>query len=151
VIAFPAKGLGVNLTSKLSDLFYVSAGVQDAQGNNTTAGFDTFFGDFNLLGAAELGVTPTIKGLGKGTYRFTGWYRDAGKSDGTPHDCGFALSCDQHIGEHLIPFFKYGVSEGNINSIDCMVSAGCGWQGKLLTPNDVIGVPARGAGPPIMT
>ncbi len=79
VRAFPGQGLGVNVTARLSDLFYLSGGFQDAQGQKTTPGFDTFFQDFNLFGALELGVTPKIEKLGTGTYRFTAWYRDAGE------------------------------------------------------------------------
>lgn len=140
VRAFPGQGLGINVTSALSKEWYVSTGVQDAQGKKSTAGFDTFFGDFNLFSAFELGYEPDIPGLGAGTYRFTGWYRDAGKSDGKPHDAGFDVSFDQHLSEHLVPFFRAGWGEGNINGIEYMVSGGVGWEGMLLTKADVIGV-----------
>ena len=142
VRAFPGNGLGMNLTAKLSDQWYISTGFQDAQGKKTTGGFDTFFGDFNLFSAAEVGYTPTIEGLGKGTYRFTAWYRDAGASNGTSHDAGFDLSFDQHIGDHWIPFFRAGTGQGNINGIDHMISTGVGWEGKLITESDVIGFAA---------
>lgn len=142
VRAFPSNGLGVNLTIKPSGQWYISTGFQDAQGKKTEAGFNTFFHDFNLFGAFEVGLTPTIEGWGKGTYRFTGWYRDAGDSDGRPHDGGFTLSIDQHVGEHFIPFFRAGAGEGNINGIEYMVSGGVGWQGKLITDSDVWGAGA---------
>jgi porin len=140
VRAFPSDGLGVNVTAKPSEQWYVSAGVQDAQAKKTHGGFDTFFGDFNLFGAAEVGLTPTLTGLGRGTYRFTAWYRDAGETDGKPHDAGFDISIDQHIGPQLIPFLRYGIGEGNINGIEHMISAGVGWEGKLLTESDVLGL-----------
>jgi len=140
VRAFPSDGLGTNLTAKLGEEWYLSTGVQDAQAKKTHGGFDTFFGDFNLFGAAEVGFTPTLADLGRGTYRFTAWYRDAGESDGTPHDAGFDVSFDQHLGPHLIPFFRYGIGEGNINGIEQMISAGVGWEGKVLTESDVLGV-----------
>jgi len=140
VRAFPGQGLGVNITAKLSDTWYISTGAQDAQGKKTTAGFDTMFEDFNLFSAFEIGWTPNLPGLGKGTYRLTAWYRDHGDTDGKPHDSGIDLSIDQHISEHLVPFFRYGAGEGNINGIEHMVSTGIGWEGKLLTETDVIGV-----------
>jgi carbohydrate-selective porin OprB len=139
VRSFPGQGLGANVTVKPDERWYVSAGAQDAQGVKTEAGFDTFFGDFNLFYAAEIGLTPTIEGVGLGTYRFTAWYRDAGESNGQPHDSGFNISCDQRVGEHLIPFLRYGWGEGNINGIEQMISAGVGWQGDLVTKSDVIG------------
>jgi hypothetical protein len=140
VRSFPGQGLGVNVTAKFSDQWYVSTGFQDAQGKKTTTGFDTFFGDFNLFGAFELGYTPTIAGLGNGTYRLTAWYRDAGETDGKRHDAGIDLSIDQHFGKHWIPFLRYGSGEGNINGIEHMVSGGIGWEGKFISETDVIGI-----------
>jgi len=140
VRAFPGNGLGANLTAKLSDEWYVSSGIQDAQGKKTVAGFDTFFEDFNLFSAFEVGLTPTLEGYGRGNYRFTAWYRDHGDSNGTPHDAGFDLSFDQHVGKHWIPFLRYGIGEGNINGIDQMVSGGVGWEGRLVTQSDVAGL-----------
>jgi porin len=140
VRAFPSNGLGWNATAKFTDDGYLSAGFQDAQGKKTESGFDTFFDDFNLFSAVEVGYTPTIADWGRGTYRFTVWYRDAGESTGTPHDSGFDISIDQHVSEHLIPFFRYGAGQGNINGIEQMVSGGVGWEGKLLTKSDVIGL-----------
>jgi hypothetical protein len=140
VRAFPSNGLGMNLTAKLSDQWYISTGAQDAQGKKTTTGFDTFFNDFDLFGAGELGYTPTIEGWGRGNYRFTGWYRAAGESDGTPHDAGFVFSCDQRMGPHWIPFFRYGIGEGNINGIEQMISGGAGWEGHIISQSDIVGV-----------
>jgi porin len=142
VRAFPGNGLGVNLTSKFSDQWYVSTGVQDAQGKKTEAGFDTFFEDFNLFGAFEVGFTPVLEDVGRGTYRFTAWYRDAGTRDGRPHDAGFDVSIDQRVGPHLIPFIRAGTGQGNINGIEHMISAGVGWEGSLLTESDVMGFAA---------
>lgn len=142
VRAFPSNGLGMNLTAKPADDWYVSAGFQDAQGKKTEAGFDTFFGDFNLFGAAEIGFTPTIAGVGRGTYRLTAWYRDAGDSTGKPHDAGLVVSIDQRVGEHLIPFVRAGIGQGNVNGIEAMIAAGAGWEGKLITDADVLGIAA---------
>jgi hypothetical protein len=140
VRAFPSNGWGVNVTLKPADRWYISTGFQDAQGKKTEAGFDTFFHSFNLFGAFEAGYTPTIEGLGRGNYRFTAWYRDHGENDGKPHDSGFDISFDQHISEHLVPFFRAGWGEGNINGIEYLVSTGIGWEGKLITDSDVLGV-----------
>lgn len=140
VRAFPGQGLGMNVKATLSDQWYVTGGWQDAEGKKSEAGFAQFCDDFNLFGALEVGWTPTFEGWGKGTYRFTAWYRDAGQSNGKPHDAGFDVSIDQQVGKHLIPFFRYGVGEGNINGITNMISTGVGWQGDLITKSDVIGV-----------
>lgn len=140
VRAFPGNGLGANVTVRPDERFYATLGTQDAQGKKTTSGFDTFFGDFDLFTAGEIGLTPTIKDVGRGTYRFTAWYRDPGETDGKPHDAGFDISFDQHIGPHYIPFFRYGIGEGNINGITQMVSTGIGWEGYIITKSDVVGI-----------
>jgi porin len=140
VRAFPGNGLGTNITAKLSDEWYISTGVQDAQGKKTTIGANTLFDNFDLFGAGEVGFTPNIKDLGRGNYRFTGWYRAAGETDGKPHDAGFDISFDQHINEHLVPFFRYGWGEGNINGVEHMISTGIGWEGDLITQSDVVGI-----------
>jgi porin len=142
VRAFPGQGLGVNVTAKLSDQWYISTGVQDAQGKKTETGFDTFFHGFNLFSAFEVGYTPTFEGMGRGNYRFTAWYRDHGENNSQPHDSGFDISFDQHISKHLVPFFRAGWGEGNINGIEYMISTGVGWQGRLLTDSDVLGIGA---------
>ncbi|MGN6370213.1 MAG: carbohydrate porin [Phycisphaerae bacterium] len=140
VRAFPGQGLGINVLTKLTNEWYVTAGVQDAQGKKTTPGFDTLFQDFNLFSAGEVGYMPTIPGVGKGTYRLTGWYRDAGDSNGKAHDAGVDLSIDQKVGEHFTPFFRYGTGEGNINGINNMVSGGVGWEGQMISKTDVVGL-----------
>jgi hypothetical protein len=142
LVAYPSKGLGMNLTAKLGDQWYLSAGAQDGQGTATRVGGDTLFGDLNLFSAAEIEFTPAMAGIGKGAYRLMGWYRDAGTADDTPYDKGFAFSCDQHVGDHLVPFFKAGVGKRNVTGIEAMISAGVGWEGKALTPSDIIGVAA---------
>ena len=139
VRAFPSNGLGWNATAKFEKDYYISTGFQDAQGKKTESGFDTFFEDFNLFSALEFGWTPELGIWGRGTYRATAWYRDAGESTGTPHDAGFDISIDQHMGPEWIPFFRAGIGEGNINGIEAMVSGGIGWQGKLITVSDVVG------------
>jgi hypothetical protein len=142
VRAFPSNGLGLNLTANLTEDWYISTGFQDAQGQKSTAGFNTFFDDFNLFSAFEVGYSPDIPNVGTGTYRATVWYRDAGETDGKPHDAGFDLSFDQRIGPHWVPFFRAGIGEGNINGITGMISAGVGWEGKILSDSDVTGFAA---------
>jgi len=142
VRAFPQDGLGVNVTVKPAKWVYISTGAQDAQGLRTAGGFNTFFGDFDLFSAFEVGFTPKLVGVGNGNYRFTYWYLDAGKTNGKPHDAGFDLSFDQEVGSHLIPFFRYGYSEGDVAKLTEMVSTGVGWHGDLITKSDVVGLGA---------
>jgi porin len=138
--AFPQNGLGVNATIKPADWMYFSAGTQDALGQNDGSDLATFRADQAFFSAGELGFTPEIPGLGKGTYRFTGWYLEAVPDEDRPHDAGFDLSFDQHVGPNLIPFIRYGFSEGYVAKVDQIVAGGVGWQGQILTKSDVVGI-----------
>ena len=57
------------------------------------------------------------------------------------------MSFDQHVGPHLIPFFRAGIGQGNINCLEHLISAGVGWDGDLLTKSDVVGVAASWGSP----
>ena len=139
-VGAPSTGLGMNAKLTLAPWLYLSGGFQDQQGMKTTGGFNTFFGDFDLFSAGEIGLTPDIPGLGKGSYRFTYWHADAVPDESKPFDEGVAFSCDQEISPHLIPFFRYEYADGQLTHIHQLVTGGVGWQGALLSKQDVCGV-----------
>jgi porin len=139
VRAFPSPGIGMNLKIRLLDWMSLSTGIQNAQGNANTNDLGNFWDEYSLFTATELALTPKIPDMGLGNYRFTYWYRAATSSTGLPHDGGFDMSFDQQCGPHLIPFFRYGYSEGNVSKISNMISTGIGYRGPILTPSDVVG------------
>jgi hypothetical protein len=136
---YPGAGLGLNLKVQ-TDSWYVTAGLQDAQGKKTTSGFNTV-GDGDFFYAGEVGLTPEFEGLGRGDYRFTYWYSAAVEASGAPASQGFSLSFDQElIPESFGAFLRFGTSDDFTAGIENLVAAGV--LGRLIPgrPDDVWGV-----------
>jgi porin len=102
-------GLGAFAQVVPSEHVYLSLAFVDAAANGEYPDFETF-ANGEYLYAGELGFTPEIPGLGGGTYRFTGFWRD--KSEAAPAAAGWALSFEQGLGERAGLFLRYaGVDE----------------------------------------
>ena len=137
--AFPDNSLGANLRLIPAADVYVSLGLHDTNGTKTTTGFGGLDID-DLFYAAEIGVMPTIEGLGGGRYRFTYWYTGGGKSTDGDSGGGFALSLEQDIGNGLIPFFRYGYQDRDLRDTKQIVSGGVGVVNPFGRADDVLGI-----------
>ena len=136
-IAFPDNGLGINFTVDLSPNVYLSLGAGDGRADARETGFSTVQ-DERFFGAAEVGITHTIDGLGEGNWRLIGWGVDQAGADS---DQGVALSGDQALGDNgLTAMLRAGWSDGAATGVETMVSAGLGWDRPLNRPADMIGV-----------
>ena len=138
----PQDGLGANITLKPNDDYYLSAGVGDAEGSNTTSGFDTV-GDGHLFGAVEWGLTPTIEGAGRGNYRFTFWQSDQADdevSDDGSDGSGIALSFDQELNKTVGLFARYGYTDPDATDIRNFVSGGFVLRDAWGAEGDLFGV-----------
>ena len=138
----PQDGLGANITLKPNNDYYLSAGVGDAEGSNTTSGFDTV-GDGHLFGAVEWGLTPTIEGAGRGNYRFTFWQSDQADdeaSDDGSDGSGIALSFDQELNKTVGLFARYGYTDPDATDIRNFVSGGFVLRDAWGTEGDLFGV-----------
>lgn len=115
---FPSDGLGANLKITPNKHYYITAGFGDANGQNTTSGFNTIdHGD--LFTAGEFALTPAINELGQGNYRFTLWH--IAETNRNDDGFGFALSFDQEIGKKLGAFLRYGYSDPDLDRIEHLV------------------------------
>ena len=148
--AQPEEGLGVHLLIAPTDQWYLSAGLHDANGRRTKAGFERF-GKGEFFYGAELGFTPEIAGLGLGNYRIHGWYKDEASVLGIEKSYGFSLGFDQEVwvGEDvlLIPFLRWGYQGRNAVNTRQFVSFGTGVAGFLESRDDIAGL-AFGWGEP---
>ncbi len=90
----PGAGLGVAAAIYPSEECYLVAGVHDANGRRTTAGFDTFFGEGEYFTAVEAGLTPNFGQPGAGGYHITFWSVDPRQNAGRASDRGFALTME---------------------------------------------------------
>ena len=76
-IPLPGAGLGIAGAIYPTETTYLVAGVHDANGKRTTAGFNTFFGEGEFFTAIELGWFPNVDRPYEGLYHLTLWNIDA--------------------------------------------------------------------------
>lgn len=135
-IAFPDNGLGANLTITPAEWCCVSAGIHDGRAVATRTGFNTL-DEGELFYACEIGFTPEINGYA-GAYRLMAWTTEVDDQ----HGRGFALSFDQEIlpGAGVVPFCRYGYSEGEVADYDHQISVGVGFEGLLGRADDLLAI-----------
>ncbi len=121
---------------------YILAGVHDANGRRTTAGFDTFFGEGEYFTAVEFGLTPDYGETTQGLYHLTLWYSDPRRQRGQPSDRGIALMLEQQFGPdgYLVPFLRYAHAHRGVNGIRQNLSIGVGLEEVLGQNDDLIGI-----------
>lgn len=138
-VAFPDNGLGANVWVQPNEWLYVTGGVGDANASATGSPFTSFDGD-ELFWAGEVGVTPTIGGLGQGVYRFMVWTTEFDTGGGTADGSGFSISIDQEVTPGVVPFVRYSHGNSSVVGFEHMVSAGVGVEGPLNRPDDMAGI-----------
>jgi len=137
---FPSNGLGANGLAKVAKDFYVTAGVQDANGAKDKSGFHTI-DQGQLFGAGEVGWTPTFDNQGQGAYRLTVWGIEKADIAGTPEDHGVALSCEQPFHySNFVPFFRAAWSQGDATGVSRFAAGGIGLEGVFVGKKDLTGI-----------
>ncbi|MBA7484810.1 Porin B [subsurface metagenome] len=158
-IPFPQYSLGAVLRWNLTDSWYLTGGIADAQADGRETGFRTAFGDEDyFFYVLETGITRQLNsanGPMPGTYRIGMWNDPQPKanSDATKNyrdDAGFYLSCDQMLAKEnsdpqdnqgLGAFFRFGYAPSKKNDITNFWSFGFQYQGPFEgRDEDVFGV-----------
>lgn len=158
-IPFPQYSLGAVLRWNLTDSWYLTGGIADAQADGRETGFRTAFGDEDyFFYVLETGITRQLNsanGSMPGTYRIGMWNDPQPKanSDATKNyrdDAGFYLSCDQMLAKEnsdpqdnqgLGAFFRFGYAPSKRNDITNFWSFGFQYQGPFEgRDEDVFGV-----------
>jgi len=146
-IPFPQYSLGVVLNWDITDSWYLTGGVADAQADGRETGFRTTFHDEDyFFYALETGIT-----VGNGTYRVGLWNDPQPKgSDNKRDDVGIYTSCDWMLhkensdpedSQGLGGFFRYGYAPSKKNDITNFFSLGLQYQGLFDgRDDDVFGV-----------
>jgi len=146
-IPFPQYSLGVVLNWDITDSWYLTGGVADAQADGRETGFRTTFHDEDyFFYALETGITA-----GNGTYRVGLWNDPQPKgSDNKRDDVGIYTSCDWMLhkensdpedSQGLGGFFRYGYAPSKKNDITNFFSLGLQYQGLFDgRDDDVFGV-----------
>jgi porin len=148
-MALPGAGIGLVGAVYPTQSTYIVAGVHDANGKRTTAGFDTFFGDGEYFSAIEFGWFPHPDEPYEGMYHLTLWNTDARQRANRPSDRGVAMTMEQPLGcdGNLVPFLRYAYAHRGLNGIRQNLSIGIGFEDIHGQNDDVIGVAASWAEP----
>ncbi|MBN1126685.1 MAG: carbohydrate porin [Sedimentisphaerales bacterium] len=158
-IPFPDYALGATIHYAPEELWYLSAGIVDAQNDYRETGFNTAFHDEDyFFSIIETGITPqwnSDNGILQGAYRVGLWNDPQPKShsDTTKSyrdDLGIYVSCDQMLSREnsdlqdsqgLGTFFRYGYAHNRSNDVTNFWSTGLYYQGLLEgRDQDVLGV-----------
>jgi porin len=140
-MALPGAGLGVAGAVFPTESTYIYAGIHDANGERTTAGFNTFFGEGEYFTAVEFGFTPNYDEPNAGMFHFTLWNIDARQDAGKQSDRGVALTLEQQVGceGNVVPFLRYAYAHRGINGIRQNLSIGVGLEDMFGKNEDIIG------------
>jgi porin len=138
----PGAGLGLAGAVYPTESTYIVAGMHDANGKRTTAGFDTFFGEGEYFTAVEFGWFPNEGQPNEGLYHITLWHTDARQNAGRPSDRGIALTLEQPVGcdGKYVPFLRYAYAHRGLNGIRQNLSIGLGIEEVFGQNDDVIGM-----------
>ncbi|MFQ5527753.1 MAG: carbohydrate porin [Thermoanaerobaculia bacterium] len=146
-IDFPRNGLGAVIRlSPLKEL-HIAAGINDANGDRSVGGFDTFFGDAEFFPALNVAYTPTFEGLGEGRYSVTLWHIDARSNQGTPSGRGISALIEQEVIDGVVPFVRYGYGDGADLAVEHLVALGVGLDRPFGRKDDRFGVGGSWARP----
>jgi porin len=143
-LPFPSFGLGAAVLARPRTDIYFVAGIHDANGQPTTAGFDTFFEDKEYFTAAEIGWDPGNIGVERpdffnnADYHITLWHIDARERTGTSSGQGFTLSAEQPVSADTTLFARYGYADGSASAVKQMAAAGIGFGNIFGNKNDLI-------------
>jgi porin len=149
--AWPQFGLGVATEIRPREDIYIVAGLHDANGDPTRAGFDTFLDDREYFKIAEIGWDPGYLVDGKknpqaADYHATFWHTDARTASGRPEGWGTGFTATQPFG-NLVAFGRYGYSNGGAALLKHLFMGGVVYNGAFGWAQDTVGL-ALGVGKP---
>jgi len=161
-IPFSEPGIGAVVMAKLTDSWYVAAGMGDSRARAGTTGFGTAFdGGNHFLYIYETGYVAepaSCNGPLPGAYRIGLWHEPPSKprfDGGSKHnDVGFYVSMDQMLyrekggsdgddegPQGLGAFTRFGFADADTNPVKFFWSGGCQYRGLVPGRNaDVLGV-----------
>jgi porin len=136
-IGWASFGFGVAGIVRPVEQLYILAGIHDINGG-PNQGVESFFNDKEYFKAIEVGW-DTEYDFGNGNIHVLFWDTDRRTSTNTPASRGITVGGEQQYGR-LLPFVRYGYSEGGGTSLRHLVAGGMGFKKIFNRPNDIVGV-----------
>jgi porin len=129
-------GFGGVVRGNLPKQAYVMFGMGDSSMDSAVLPWKTLDNHswYQLL---ELGLSPDIPGLGKGSYRLTPWHNHLFGADGF----GIALNIDQELGrKDVVAFFRFGYGDEDVTPVKTFVSGGIAFEAPFGRENDLVAI-----------
>jgi hypothetical protein len=129
-------GFGGIVRGNWSETGYVMFGVGDSSMDEAVLPWKTLDNHswYQLL---ELGMSPDVPLLGKGTYRLIPWHNHLFGADGW----GFALNIDQELGrKDIVAFFRFGYGDKDVTPVRLFVSGGVGFEAPFGREDDLVAI-----------
>jgi len=136
-IGWASFGFGITGIVRPLKPLYILAGIHDLNGG-PDRGIETFFTDGEYFKAVEVGWDTNFA-FGDGNIHALYWDTDRRSSSDTPPSWGIAIGGEQEFGR-LLPFFRYGYSDGGGTPLSQLVAGGIGLKSVLGRKDDVIGL-----------
>jgi len=110
-IAAPDVGCGAGVGFRVSDQWVIGTTVHDANGEQTE--FNCFEGTLGLFEQARVSWTPTHARRFANAMHLTVWHQDERPASKLEESYGVATSGNWTVNERWVPFFRWGLSEGD--------------------------------------
>lgn len=142
-VPFPEQGLGITALYKPWSDVYILGGWGDADARKTDSIDLESFDIKEFFYALEFGWAPLVKNRGRGRYSASFWATQSRSETSRPGGAGFALNFEQRLDKHLMPFIRYGYSDGGATDVRQILTGGVG----ILNPfgakhSDMFGIAA---------
>jgi porin len=123
-IPVPDQGLGIAAGAMVTNNIFFIAGLADANGDATKAGFDTFFEDREYLASVEVAWTPSFERRFFDKFSVTAWHQDARLNAGVPEGWGVVGTAEWFFRDKYLPFLRVGWGDGGAGLLKRTVAAG---------------------------
>ncbi len=110
-LAAPDVGCGAGVGFRVSDQWVIGTTAHDANGEQSE--FNCFEGSLRLFEQAHVSWAPTRAKRFTNALRLTLWHQDERPSSGLEESYGVATSGNWTVNERWVPFFRWGLSEGD--------------------------------------
>ena len=139
-IAVPNQGLGAAFSMRITDNYYVLAGLADANGDpgKPQDSVDSFLNDHEYFKHIELGWFASWVDRFTDNVHLTVWQVDERETASVNDGWGAAFSFSRKINDRWLPFFRAGYSDGGGALLARSLSAGFGYFSRAK--DDVLGV-----------
>lgn len=138
----PDGAFGTMFATWLSDSVYVTAGMADANADQTDVfeGFDTFFNDFETFKNIDIHYTPSQEELFFNNMHLSFYQIDERDDAGTSDGYGASFSITRGVQNKFLPFIRGGWGKDGNSLLEASVSVGFGYQDQSVGAQNLLGV-----------